>query len=432
MLPPRAVADNVGDAQWSPSGKYLLYHQTRPITGPEIVSALEGKKTISAYEKPGIWSAATKKSVSYPEFMVYAGYQSGYSWIQKHDVAIRLEIASNPQSNIKTGRIHWVAPATGLAKAFNIGTEFVNCQLVETNPSKPQVVLQLQVVSGRSIAPVPIGAEDIWVYSIVILMDINGNVRKLALPNSEAFLRFTVDGLNLTATYSRYEPALKKSTRVFYELNQSTSKFELANEDNFVFQNEIERPEPILNARLADGIKNPNQLEVKLSAVLLGSTTEEPKRALIAAEASWVGLSPDEKQVAYITKGVLQVREIVPIDLVAFNKAKEVAEKAKAISDAKQSALALLMFAADHDDTYPSNAAGWQDKVNPYSRNRDSVANFVYTFGGGHLKEIEYISDQEIGYVEGPGGRAVAYGDGHVKWIPNGSVPVFLQERKGM
>jgi prepilin-type processing-associated H-X9-DG protein len=47
------------------------------------------------------------------------------------------------------------------------------------------------------------------------------------------------------------------------------------------------------------------------------------------------------------------------------------------------------------------------------------VNQFVYTFWGGNLAEIKEPSKEVMGYVPGPGGRAVTYLDGHVKWVKN-------------
>lgn len=100
-------------------------------------------------------------------------------------------------------------------------------------------------------------------------------------------------------------------------------------------------------------------------------------------------------------------------------KALEAAEKARIISDAKQVATAMHIYAADYDDNLPSNNGDWMEALFPYTKNRQLFDGFVYTFGGGNLNDIKDPSTTELGYKEGPGGRAVAYADGHVRWIPN-------------
>jgi hypothetical protein len=430
MLPPRAVADNVNDAQWSPSGKYLLYHQSRPITGPDIQLALTGGKMLPTLTKPGIWSLATKKSVTFTEFLASGQYFYDYTWIAKQDIAARIETVFNSQNQSKIARIHWIAPETGLTRSYNCAADVEEIQFVAGNPTRPQVVITGHLKGAIAASPITTIGADPGAGYVAIIANLDGTSRQIELPASDAFLKFTADGSDLVASVFRYDQAVKKQFEAVYKLNQSTWKFELINGKVLAPERVIEPVTPNLKTKLVDAPKQPGQVIGKRSAVLISSTSDEPKQAVIASDASSVELSATEKTIALITKGVLQVREIVPIDIEAYKKAKEAAVKAKAISDAKQSALALLMFAADHDDTYPSNAAGWQDRVSPYGRVAGILDNFVYTFGGGHMKEIEHLSDQEIGYVEGPGGRAVAYGDGHVKWIPYSAIPALSKERR--
>ena len=74
------------------------------------------------------------------------------------------------------------------------------------------------------------------------------------------------------------------------------------------------------------------------------------------------------------------------------------------------------MCASDYDDKFPSNGTGWQDNVMPYSKDRGVLNAFTSTYSGGDRSNP---SDTDLGYVDGPGGRAVAYLDGHVRWVPN-------------
>lgn len=128
--------------------------------------------------------------------------------------------------------------------------------------------------------------------------------------------------------------------------------------------------------------------------------------------------SPDDSFVIYQDSGALLLREIKPVDAALVRKMVLAAQKARAISNAKQAALAMIMYAGDNDDVLPS-AEGWDAKVSPYAKNKDLLKNFNYTFKGGNVADIENPASTELGFVLGPGGRAVAYTDGHVKWIPN-------------
>jgi prepilin-type processing-associated H-X9-DG protein len=143
-----------------------------------------------------------------------------------------------------------------------------------------------------------------------------------------------------------------------------------------------------------------------------------PIKAKLTTARSFSRYSPNSDSVAYITAGALLIREIKPIDRNLAAQMVKDDEKKKAINDAKQAALSLIMCASDMDDVLPG-AEGWESKVLPYSQDMDLLRRFNYTFRGGNMTTIENPASTEMGFILGPGGRAVAYVDGHVKWIPN-------------
>lgn len=130
-------------------------------------------------------------------------------------------------------------------------------------------------------------------------------------------------------------------------------------------------------------------------------------------------LSPKGDAIAYVSQGSAMVRLIAKVPRSAYDQARMAAERSAALSNAKQAALALIMYAADMDDTLPNGDIDLRARVGPYMRNSSILSSFTYTFGGGDMKSIQNPAGTEIGYVTGPGGRAVAYADGHVRWIPD-------------
>ena len=157
---------------------------------------------------------------------------------------------------------------------------------------------------------------------------------------------------------------------------------------------------------------------VKLASLPKKLKTDLPTRAKLGTAKSFARFSPTGDSVAYMDAGALLIRDIKPIDSALARKLALDAAKAKAISDSKQAALALILYASDMDDVFPGQE-GWDTKVLPYSKDADLLKNFNYTFRGGNISGIESPATTEMGFTVGPGGRAVAYVDGHVKWIPN-------------
>jgi hypothetical protein len=140
---------------------------------------------------------------------------------------------------------------------------------------------------------------------------------------------------------------------------------------------------------------------------------------MIAADASVVELSPTHGGVAYITNGVAILRPIVRLPKESFLKAVVEVERRRAVDRAKMAGLAALMYGGDYDDTLPGQAFDMHDVLAPYAKDRDILKDLVYTFPGGNMADVKDPAKTELGYVPGPGGRAVIYLDGHVVWVPD-------------
>ena len=67
------------------------------------------------------------------------------------------------------------------------------------------------------------------------------------------------------------------------------------------------------------------------------------------------------------------------------------------------------------DGSFSAGLANWQAL---YVDRSDSA--FVYTYSGPtNLSKIEKPSETALGYIPSPGGRALIFADGHVKWEPS-------------
>lgn len=129
-------------------------------------------------------------------------------------------------------------------------------------------------------------------------------------------------------------------------------------------------------------------------------------------------LSPKGDAVVLSVPGAILLRKLVQVDLAVLEASKEAAEKTALMSNAKQLALAAIMYATDNGDALPG-PDGIKDLLMPYLKNERMFEGFVYVFAGGSMSAIEKPAETVIGYIPGKGGRAVAYADGHVKWVPD-------------
>ncbi len=151
----------------------------------------------------------------------------------------------------------------------------------------------------------------------------------------------------------------------------------------------------------------------------LTSTTEtEHGKAVIAEHAMGAFLAQGDKFVAYIVNGTVFTRQIVELTLAQYEQMRDGAARAETLSKAKQVALGLMMLAADNDDTISADFK--LSDLAPYLRNNSILEGFVMVFTGGSLRDVKDPANTVLGYTEGPGGRAVAYMDGHVKWEKTG------------
>jgi prepilin-type processing-associated H-X9-DG protein len=148
-------------------------------------------------------------------------------------------------------------------------------------------------------------------------------------------------------------------------------------------------------------------------------SSNEPGEAMIDSNAPIAELSPAMNAVAYISQGVAMIRPVMQIPKDMYLNALAAAERTKYMSNAKQVALAALMYSADNDDNLPGKGANINDLLNPYSKNQEIFSGFVYSFGGGNLAKVDNPATTELGYITLNGGRVVAYLDGHVKWVPD-------------
>jgi hypothetical protein len=117
---------------------------------------------------------------------------------------------------------------------------------------------------------------------------------------------------------------------------------------------------------------------------------------------------------------------LVKVDAVMIREVREVPAtwsrtirsqpvKEEAISNAKQAAVAILIFAADYDGMSPSGN-DWKEKLMPYTKNAEILKDFVLLLPGVNLDKLTKPAETVLGILTTSHGTAVAYADGHVIW----------------
>lgn len=157
--------------------------------------------------------------------------------------------------------------------------------------------------------------------------------------------------------------------------------------------------------------------ETKLPILWLeGYANHTSTRALIAADTDKGEVSGHKDMVIYRSQGAAWVRRIVKVPKQDFQAYQLATARQEVLSAGKQVDLALLMYGDDYDGVLPSPGANVKELLNSYVKDKTLLDGFVYTFAGGLQKDIANPAGTEMGYIPGPGGRAVMYADGHVKW----------------
>lgn len=144
-----------------------------------------------------------------------------------------------------------------------------------------------------------------------------------------------------------------------------------------------------------------------------------------------VGLSEDnytlswnKSSIAFVANGSVMACSVLPIDKSKYDELQEEAQRVETINSAKQVGLAMLMYAADCDDILPP-LEGFVDITNPYIKDASILMRFNYTYRGNpDLSKLEDPAGTQLGFIQGKGGRAVVFTDGHVKWVADKPKPL--------
>lgn len=153
----------------------------------------------------------------------------------------------------------------------------------------------------------------------------------------------------------------------------------------------------------------------KLPSLWLGDQQKPGARITAEVDPRSSVLLPDLSAVAYQYQSALYVVPLITLDKTAYEDLLKRQKRAQLLSNSKQIGLAIMMYAQDYDETFPSG--GLSDTIMPYLKNSDILNGFQFTYSGPlELGKIEKPADTVLGFISGPGGRAVLYADGHARW----------------
>lgn len=426
LLPPHVVGTGIADrAYWSPNGKYLLVHSIEVkamgdmildlVTNPRAEPKVIPDAVISVYDTTKQASKIVWKGKA------DAGMMEDASWLPNSaNVILTMRTMAKDANGKQTGedrQVLWNLSATSGQISTMFQPEEGEYVDFVTDPKAKGGVLVLRKFPKQGSTE-GISARYVWLSPSGVMGSSISTKGNFAYGQVGFYQRGTRP---MVIARERAGEQGLKAIWLDMDFANGTLK-EVAPID---IRGDVE-PEPefrLIKGGTMSASESRAGADTKVvnleGAWLIAKAKSQHQSALVAAEVDQMALSPANNAVFYTTKGVPMVRGLVSMPKELAMKALEAAEKAKVISDAKQVATALHIYAADYDDNLPTNNGDWMEALYPYTKNRQMMDGFVYTFGGGSLTDIKDPSTTELGYKEGPGGRAVAYADGHVKWIPN-------------
>jgi hypothetical protein len=418
MTPELVAPPAVVWAAWSPGGRYVLarreYRLTRPVVDPEPA----GETSLV------IWSRKTRRSQ---------------------------EVWKGPAGSLRFEAIEWLA-GTDVALAVVGATP-----AARGVPPPPRVLLRVDAARGQArpgaaladnerLLVAPAGGLAVLIGHPLRTLDGSGRPaaargqRTLRVVRADATTGplvtlpegfvgemnlWTGSGSVLALSAPRHQPGQPPSEE-WYGFDLRTGRLE-----------RLERhPEPYRPAapawpyRLRQAAASAREAETSVSLRPLWLETLVPgeyPRALVCADSDFVvGPSPDGGMVLYGAEGAAWIVPVTRVPRAEFLAGLRAVQQQAAMQNAKQLGLALAMYSQDYDEVYPPAGADAREVLLPYLGNsgvfNDPSTNalgFVFDGAGLSLASLEKPAETLVGYLTGPGGRAVIYADGHVRWETN-------------
>lgn len=147
------------------------------------------------------------------------------------------------------------------------------------------------------------------------------------------------------------------------------------------------------------------------------------RRALLTPDADAAVLLSDNSAVLYQKFGALYATPLRKVDKSAYLAARREAEKKIVIANANEIASALSFYQFENNGNYPAAGEDLAKILQRVRRNPIVLENiitgkngFTFLLGGRTKTDITEPKTTILGYLAGPGGRAVLYVYGGVRW----------------
>lgn len=399
-------AGRVEQLSWHPSVGYLMFYRT---VDQGLSLTRQYGQGVLATPPPKVGSvniySSTSKRVTTPLRIPVDGALDEFEWIPGSSKGLATLTQRAPSLDATPGEEQtWIVWVSAAGESKRIASASHNNVTVYVSPTKAKFAV---------VAYVPPGTGDTAAGMWTRMFDAEGKMLSSHTSPPGTGYRWSADGNVLYETHRRRE-----GTKLFadwYVYASDSGQPEKLKTAPKLYQPPA--PKEALTARIVEQKSSLNERDTNSIGILSDAATG--KSMVVSSDCAKIEVSPDLTSVAYIHKGIVMLRPIVKIPKDTYLALQIERAKRDAILNAKQAALAAIMYSADADDMLISNTGDWRNTLKPYLMNDDILANFVLVYPGGSAAAVENPATTVMGYIEAPGGRAVAYIDGHVKWEPN-------------
>ena len=419
LLPPQFVSGpNVIEAFWSSDGAHLaVFRRTLDVSTVELADLLSQKaiEQSDAEDQIVVWSAKSQKTSTVFRLKESLGSIDEVAWVVgSSQMVVRATMKATVESKVGHQSIFLLSSSGSITRVATL-PETANIS-VEPNPYKAQVALT--EFSNSSFGPanaVPVDTQP----PVLRVFGIDGHLSQACkFPSAVSSFFWGADGFPYVLSREQ-DSRSKVQKSVWYALNPISAKLSVSPAPPGSAANPRKEVELELQVQSFSATYDKAKDKFEAPTVLvLPRMPNAPQIAVATTDGKDGQLSPTLNGVSYSSQGSLMVRPIGKISLEAYRMAKLNEERAKLMDIAKQFVVGLVMNAEDNDGNLLSNKGDWRSQLDPYLKDI-KIGGFEYTFGGGLMSKISDPANTSIGFVTGPGGRAVAYADGHVQWVPN-------------
>ena len=439
LLPPEIVAGPVVKrAVWSGDGTLLLAERHDTVD-PEflkvIAAGLNPKAPPPLQSGLLVWNSRSRKTVEVWKGPIGASGIESITWLPRSSVALAKvwqnhSSPNHPGRQERVERVLRISAVAGQARVIT-GLPGQILSQVSVSPTLPLALVESIAIPEMPTVPDSNGIRQAaTVLRRLHIVRENGTVSApiaLPVPRGAPEILWTADGRDAAlkvfdpdATAAIRKQRGKNAEPVFrwFVLDTFSARLQPADSAPPLYRPDAAPPPPI-SLRMSDARVSEGETSGRVSLLWLESSARGGySRVLVNANLDSAELSPNLEGILQIDQGAAMVTPLARMPRQEFLRARELAQRALALSRAKQLGLALHMFAQDSDGVLPG-PEGVNDKIQPYLKNSGLFEGFNYTFPGGPLDRIDKPAETELGWVNGPGGRAIIYVDGHAKWRPD-------------